>query len=411
MNIGFDARFLHFGLAKSASGGNVGGIGTYQKNLIPELLRLEALHTYTLFTHRHLPLAPLQAWLRESSSQTDAAERVKFLPLEREIYLPVLDNRFGRTLRRAQAIYQHSASVNASDVQLVHLNQDQGYRWKLGRKKIVVTVYDLIGEVLNVYTTAAAQHERESIYTCWRAADAILAISEATKRDLIRRIGADANRIQVTLLDTDRTVFKPRTAAEVQTLREKLATHLPLQTPYFVHVGGIFHSKNTANIVRAFAHFKRETGSAAVFVFAGVPAKYAAAELAELHTLTESLRIEDEVKLVPPLDAHDLSRLYAGAIANVHPSLYEGFGLTLLEAMASGTAVITSNVASMPEVAGDAGMLVDPANIEDLSRAMNRMASQPEMRRALIEKGFEQIKNFSWQQCARRTLEVYQSLA
>jgi glycosyltransferase involved in cell wall biosynthesis len=120
----------------------------------------------------------------------------------------------------------------------------------------------------------------------------------------------------------------------------------------------------------------------------------------------ERLGLETEVVFPGYVPQDDLPSLLSGARLFIFPSLYEGFGLPVLEAMACGTAVLCSNVSSLPEVAGNAAFLVDPLNVESMAEAMNRLLQDEGLRAQLVERGFRQVHRFSWEQCARETLAV-----
>jgi len=116
--------------------------------------------------------------------------------------------------------------------------------------------------------------------------------------------------------------------------------------------------------------------------------------------------LENDVIFPGWIQTDDLTRLLAGAKAMVFPSLYEGFGIPVIEAMACGTPVVCSNTTSLPEVAGEAAILIDPKNKEQLIEAMEKIVSKEELRKDLIEKGLKNVKRFSWEKCARETLRV-----
>ncbi len=125
--------------------------------------------------------------------------------------------------------------------------------------------------------------------------------------------------------------------------------------------------------------------------------------------MIEELKIEKDVKFLGYLTQEDLRTVFSSATLFAFPSLYEGFGIPILEAMACGTPVITSNVSSMPEVAGDAAKLVDPLDVEDIKEAIKSLLENEDEREALTKKGLKRASEFSWEKCARETLEVYRS--
>jgi alpha-1,3-rhamnosyl/mannosyltransferase len=170
--------------------------------------------------------------------------------------------------------------------------------------------------------------------------------------------------------------------------------------------------KNIVGLIHAYARYRKETGSQAKLLLAGkkVETSEGIDEAIEAHGLGgEVVRLG---YVAPPYaDAESaLPALYAAARMTVFPSFYEGFGIPLLEAMASGSPVIASNATSLPEIAGDAALLVDPDSIEDMAGAMTQLDRCPETRSRLIERGLCRARLFTWENCARRTLECYRRL-
>jgi len=120
--------------------------------------------------------------------------------------------------------------------------------------------------------------------------------------------------------------------------------------------------------------------------------------------------MQDHVHMIGFVDEEDLPTLYSGAVCVAFPSLYEGFGFPVLEGMACGTPVITSNVSSLPEVAGDAALMVDPYSIDAIADAIQRMLDDSELRASMIAAGYEQVKFFTWQRAARQLHQIYMDL-
>lgn len=131
----------------------------------------------------------------------------------------------------------------------------------------------------------------------------------------------------------------------------------------------------------------------------------------EIFKKVQESKLEKDVIFTGFVNEEDLPALYSGALFSVFPSLYEGFGLPVLEAMGCGTPVITSKVSSLPEVVGDAAILVDPMNIEELAWRMEMLCESSDLREELGKKGLERSKLFSWEKTAQKTLEVYKELA
>jgi len=234
--------------------------------------------------------------------------------------------------------------------------------------------------------------------------DHLIAISEATKRDAVERLRIPPERITVTPLAVDARRFYPRPAAEIG----RVLARYRLRRPYFLHIGSSDPNKNTANILRAFAAFSHHGHSERVLYIAG---KWPAQALARLERSHPDLLSSGRLHMLGYVPDDELPALYSGADLFVYPSLLEGFGLPVLEAMRCACPVLTSTVSSLPEVAGDAALLVDPYDSEAMAEAMARLAGDTELRVDLVRRGQTRAALFSWERTARLTLEVYRALS
>ena len=229
-----------------------------------------------------------------------------------------------------------------------------------------------------------------------------MAISEATKQDAVERLRIPPERISVTPLAVDEGRFYPRSPQEIENVR---ARH-NLRQPYFLHVGSSVYHKNTAAVVRAFSLFCGETRAEHTLCVTGA---YESRVLAALHSSCRHLYESGRVRMIGVVPGDDLPALYSGAEALVYPSLIEGFGLPVLEAMRCATPVLTSNTSSLPEVGGDAVLYVDPRRPDEIAAGLQRLTSRPELRAALVARGRRRAALFSWACTAEQTLRVYKA--
>ena len=174
---------------------------------------------------------------------------------------------------------------------------------------------------------------------------------------------------------------------------------------YLLYVGTLQPRKNLVRAIEAFGLLKRD--STLKFVIAGKKGWL----YDEIFEKVKELNLENEVIFTGYVPDEDLPELYKNAKAFIFVSLYEGFGLPVLEAMSYGIPVLTSNTSSLPEVAGDAALLVDPENTEEIAKGMERLLTDEKLRQQLISKGKEQIKKFSWEKAAKETLQVLEEVA
>ncbi len=272
--------------------------------------------------------------------------------------------------------------------------------------RVVVTVHDLIGMIFsNQLGWPSRFYWGKWLPFVVKRADAIIADSESTRNDLQKYLQIPASKIRV-IYPSGHEGFSPLSSSKDQ---EKIRKRLGIREKYFLCVGTLEPRKNFIRIAQAFSRFiesKKDTRYQLVVVgltdFAH--GKFLKRVLQNCSSLADSL-------ILAGFQSHeDLNLLYSGAEGFLFPSLYEGFGIPVLEAMASGTPVLTSRTSSLPEVAGEAAHYVDPNNLEEISEGIRSLAEDPGLRNKLIEKGFERIKRFSWRDTALKTIEVYDGL-
>ena len=273
----------------------------------------------------------------------------------------------------------------------------------LGRTgKYVVTVHDVIPLILpETFTPRHRLVVRMALARVRRKADLVVVPSHAVKRDVVRRVGFPADRVVVTPEGCEPR-FRPVRSDEA--LRGAAARY-GLPPRYVLAVGTLEPRKNLTALLEAFARLRRggAVGPELRLVLAG-----ARGWLDEpIFRTVRALGLEAAVHFPGFIDDDDLPAVYSGAALFVFPSLYEGFGLPPLEAMACGVPVVTSNVSSMPEVAGDAALLVDPRDVDGLAAAIVRVLRDEELRDRLRGAGVARARRFSWEATARQTLDAY----
>ncbi len=274
-----------------------------------------------------------------------------------------------------------------------------------GRSRLVVTVHDLIHWIFRkeFFSLPQAVYTRFLFQRVVRLADRIITVSEQTKDDLVLHFKARPDGIRVIHEGVSEEFFSPPEAIE----REKCLQKYGLPGRFFLYVGLIKPHKNVDRLVEVFRKLRGERKLSSSLVVIGPKSRrYPRA----YHSL-QRLRSENGVHYLPRVESRrDLISLYASALALIHPSYYEGFGLTSLEAMAAGTPVIVSRAASLPEVVGDAGRYVDPYSNASLAESMVEVEGNERLRKELAEKGRTQARKFSWAEAAEKTIEVYRNL-
>ncbi len=285
----------------------------------------------------------------------------------------------------------------------VHLpNQHLGRYGNFLRVPYIITVHDLIryfdldGE--ETFIRSPNRRDRHYLnldYEGIGKATGIIAVSQSTKDDLIQHLGIPEERISVVYEGIDHSLFQP-------------VSHRIYNYPYILFVGSEQPRKNFTTLLKAFSQLKSEPRFKELKL---VKVGSAGGQETDFRNQTigviESLNLSSEVIFTNFVPEADLPAYYSGAEVFVLPTLYEGFGFPVLEAMACACPVITSNTSSLPEVAGEAGIMVDPHNTDSLAQAMRQVLTDSELRDNMVRKGLEQSKRFSWEKAAEQTLEVY----
>lgn len=269
---------------------------------------------------------------------------------------------------------------------------------------IVTTVYDTaFVHIPSCYNYRTKMYLRSSFAGSLRRSDAVIAISEATKKDIIDTFSVSPDKIGVVHAGVDE-IYRIYDDKEK---KEEVKKIYGIEKDFILCVSAISPRKNFVRLVKAFSLLRREKRIDAQLVFAGQQAWQAE----EVSRQVRSSGLDSDVVFCGYVPKEHLLCLYNTARVFAFPSLYEGFGLPILEAFACGCPVIASNVSSMPEVCGDAALLVDPRDIEDLAYAIYKLVSDEPFREDLIKKGLERVKKFSWEKASKETVALYERTA
>jgi glycosyltransferase involved in cell wall biosynthesis len=299
-------------------------------------------------------------------------------------------------------------------------------------RRSVVTIHDL-GYERFPQAHPRAQRLYLRLSTLWsaRAATRVIAISGATRHDLVARYGVPPAKIDVVHHGLSPR-FRPEPSPERQAAAQ---ARYGIRPPYFLYIGTVQPRKNLVRLIEAFVSTReiRDWGLAASASVSTISEPFRQSRTSDLQSPVSDLQLviagkrgwlsepierraaelggADSVHFTGYVEDDDVPALLSGALAFVFPSLYEGFGLPVLEAMACGAPVIAANTSSLPEVAGDAALLVDPIDTVAIARAMRDLTASPALRDELRGKGFARAAQFTWERCARETLEVLHAAA
>jgi glycosyltransferase involved in cell wall biosynthesis len=275
----------------------------------------------------------------------------------------------------------------------------------------VMTVHDVLEHLYRAHNGSGLRRAMHSWLTCRvldRAAR-ILAVSNFTKKDIERHFGIPENKIEVVYNAIDDR-FRLGHASEAD--RQFIAERYQVNHPFLLYAGRIRPHKNVARIIEAFAALKTELEKE--HKFEDLKLLIIGDELSthpDLRRAVVKSGAQNDVRFLGFVPIDVLRIFYDAAKIFVFPSLYEGFGLPPLEAMAHGTPVVTSNTSSLPEVVGNAAVLVNPENVFDIMKALHRVLLDQPLRERLKQRGYEQAQRYSWDASAQRILQVYYEVA
>ncbi len=371
------------------------GIGTYIRNLVRALARLDQENHYILITNA--TSVPEFAELPENF-QTSPHERKH---------------------RSGLAQIGFSLFLRGLDADLFHIPLNAVPLWM--PKPYLVTTHDMSTLLFLDQSGYRSNIRRFYLRRGLLRADRVMAVSSATRRDVESVLGIPSARIQVVYNAPDPIFCGPRGSPLAAASGEQFAyppetqrilDRYHIHYPFLLYVGRTNAQKNIPRLVEAFAVLRGELQDCATY--RDLRLIIIGDEIARQPALRQAViqsRVEAAVRFLGFVPIETLRAFYQLTSAFVFPSLYEGFGLPPLEAMACGAPVVCSNVSSLPEVVGDAAVKVNPENVFDIARGIREVLLDPALRQRLVLQGFEQVKKFSWERAAREVHRAYLEIA
>ena len=235
-----------------------------------------------------------------------------------------------------------------------------------------------------------------------KKADKIIAVSKSTKKDIVKYYQVPAKKVEVIYSAYDKKLFKPTKKTEIVRVLKKYK----IKEPYLIYVGTLQKRKNIPRLISAFAYLKKKYQIPHQLVIVGKKGWL----YDEIFQKVREGGLRREVIFTGFAKNSDLPGLLSGVDVFVLPSLYEGFGLPILEAMACGTPVVASKVSSLPELVEDNGVLVNPESVSSIAKGIYKIISNPKLKKQLSKKGLEGVKEFSWKKCAQKTLKALEAV-
>ncbi len=368
------------------------GFGTYIRNLVRALSKLDSPHRFILVCSR-----------RDQQEFEGLADNFQSLPYERTDSDPFDELAFPAFARGVRADLIHIP------LHVVPLFLPRPY---------VVTVHDLSSLFFDVPDNWRFELSRTLMRRGLMRASRVIAVSESTRQDVEQMLGIPASKItriygaadpRYTRLDGDARIHA---SAEAEQERRLTLERYQINYPFLLYAGSVKPQKNVARLVEAFALLRGELEDHPVYrnlrliIIGDQISKHPNLRQAVLHS-----RVESSVRFLGFVPFDTLRVFYSSAAAFVFPSLYEGFGLPPLEAMASGTPVVSSNVTSLPEVVGEAAYFVSPDNVFEIARGIKEVLLDEGLRERLITRGLLQSRRFNWEDTARQVLATYENVA
>ncbi|MGB7760217.1 MAG: glycosyltransferase family 1 protein [Bryobacteraceae bacterium] len=363
------------------------GIGTYIRSLVHALSRIDAVNHYTVVTGP----GEVRVWGALPDNFRSAIYGGDDHAYADHVLFPIF-------LRRLKPDLVH---IPLNRVPLLMI------------RPYVVTVHDMANLFYDEQKLSAVHmHLRRFRFRrgLTRAAR-VIAVSEATRRDAENLLAVPPGHI-TRVYNAPDPGFLGRDPAAGEQERRRIMERYQIDRPFLLYAGAIRHHKNIPRLVEAFAVLREQLAAHPVYgdlrlvIIGDTISQYPAVRQAVLKS-----KVEHAVRFLGFVPFDTLRCFYEAAAAFVFPSRHEGFGLPPLEAMACGTPVVTSNVSSLPEVAGDAAMMVNPGNVFDIARGIRDVLTDEPLRAELIRRGHIQAARFSWERSAREVLAIYQDVA
>lgn len=271
--------------------------------------------------------------------------------------------------------------------------------------KKVVTVHDMVYKAFPETVRGRTRFMLETgLKKSMRRADIIVTDSEFSKKEIIKYFPEYSEKIRVVSCGVDRERFRPCGNPDII---KKVKKSLEIDGDYFLYVGTIEPRKNLVRLIRAYKVFARHVKNPPKLVLAGAKGWLCD----DIYKLVEKLHLENQVIFTKYVPSEDMNPLMCGAMAFVFPSLYEGFGMPPLEAMACGVPVLTSGEASLPEVTGNCAVICDAYSVKSIAENLYRLYKSPDLREKLSRKGLERSKLFTWEKSAEKLHAIYTELA
>jgi glycosyltransferase involved in cell wall biosynthesis len=365
------------------------GVGVYAERLVRSLLQIDSRNTYTLFL------------LADDSSIT--GPNLTKVMVSR--YAGTGPNRFWENFVLPRFLSRNRVDIYFSPAYVLPvLRRARRHSPANSRTKFIVTLHDLVSFIYpETFTLKMRLWQRIFVSNAVRVADRILADSEATKRDILKFYRLNADLIKVVYLPVGEQFHRITDPVVLEDVRKK---H-DLPEKFILYVGTLEPRKNVARLAQAYARIPKELRDRYALVLAGAPGWFSEDIVSQI----DSLQMPDRIRRIGYVDQRTLPAFYSLASVFAYLSVYEGFGAPPIEAMACGTPVLSSDSSSLPEAVGDAGILVDPYNLDQITAHLGQLLTDDSIRKKLIAAGLRHAERFNALDKAREVLRIFEEVA
>lgn len=393
MKIGIDCRTI-----LNPEKGEGAGVGHYTYQLVRHLIHVDKKNIYVLFFDRSVHKKRIQKFKAKNVL-------IKYFPfIQYTRFMPV-----------SYAHFLTSAALSRENLDVFHSPVCSLPRSYKGNS--IVTVHDLsVYKFSEPYSKKQISELKNNIPKALERAKKIIAVSKSTSKDLKEVLNIDKKKIKVVYHGVDKRFFSKKTDYQIKKIRKKYG----ITKKYFLFIGTLNSRKNIIRIISSYERFRNKLVTTPKKSKDLLKGKYHTYQLVlagakgtdfkEIQKKASKSEYKKDIVFPGYVNANDLGALFKGSEIFIFPSLYEGFGIPIIEAMATKIPIITSNVSSMPEIAKNHAIIIDPCNVSDITQSIYDLLTNKKLKRTLVASGYKYAKEFNWDKCAKQTLKIYNQL-
>lgn len=390
MRIGIDCRKI-----LNPEKGEAGGVGHYVYQLVRHLLKIDHQNEYVLFFDYRIKKKKIKKFVQKNV-------KIVFFPFflyKKYIFKPV-------------SLYLLEAILKKEKLDIWHLTYIPTTPQKIDIKT-VVTVHDLsLFRLPNLFSKKEIETKEKELSSFLPLVDKIITVSQSTKKDLEQIFKIPSEKIRVIYHGIDQRFFQRIGEKAIERVKKRYG----IKNDYFLFLSPLETRKNICRLISAFESFKEKVKKEPKKIPSNleniqlVLVGKAGSAFSKIKNKIKKSLYKKDIILTGYVPPEDVNALYEGAKIFLFPSLYEGFGLPVIEAMAKGVPIITSNLSSLPEIVGENALLVNPYSIQEITQGIIDLLTNEELRKKITSQAIERAKQYQWEKTAQETLNLYQEL-